>query len=246
MKPSNEATNLDLEIGDIFLTGKSGNSGLTLTEKSLRVGFIRKVYGILSIQLLLTTAVSYLCTIEKYGIRQFVVHNAWLFLPVTLVSIVLLIALQCNQKRYPVNMILLVAWTLCFSLSIGLICAIYMSKGQGEIVYEAAGITMATFLGLTIFTFKSKYNFSWMGGILFTLLWGMTLSSLMAMLFGFTLGIVYSYFGAVLFSGFILFDTHRLLKQLDYDEYIEASIQLYLDIVNLFLFILRILSKKKD
>lgn len=37
-----------------------------------------------------------------------------------------------------------------------------------------------------------------------------------------------------------MFDTWRLLKQLDYDEYIEASIQLYLDIVNLFLYILRV------
>ena len=37
-----------------------------------------------------------------------------------------------------------------------------------------------------------------------------------------------------------MFDTHRLLAQLDYDEYIEATIQLYLDIVNLFLFILRV------
>ena len=37
-----------------------------------------------------------------------------------------------------------------------------------------------------------------------------------------------------------MFDTHRLLQELDYDEYIEGSIQLYLDIINLFLYILRV------
>jgi len=235
------------KLQKVLANSGPGISGPNLSAKSLEVGFVRKVYGILSLQLLLTTAVAYICTIETYGIRQFVVENAWPWLdgPVYFISIGLLFALFCFRKSFPANMILLTAWTFALSLNIGLVSAIYMTIGQGEVLLQAAGMTLGIFVGLTVFTFKSKYDFSWMGGILFTVLWGMILASLLSMIFGFTLGVLYSYLGAVLFSFFIMFDTHRLLQELDYDEYIEASIQLYLDIINLFLHILRILSKKR-
>jgi len=42
---------------------------------------------------------------------------------------------------------------------------------------------------------------------------------------------------------YIVFDTSRLIHRFEPDEYVHAAIQLYLDILNLFLYILRILSK---
>lgn len=50
--------------------------------------------------------------------------------------------------------------------------------------------------------------------------------------------------GAILFAGFIVFDTHMILHKLSPEEYILAAINLYLDILNLFLEILKILGKK--
>ena len=44
---------------------------------------------------------------------------------------------------------------------------------------------------------------------------------------------------------YIIYDTSRLIQRFEPDEYIDAAIQLYLDILNLFLYILRILSKLK-
>ena len=51
--------------------------------------------------------------------------------------------------------------------------------------------------------------------------------------------------GAVMFSGFLVVDTQKIMKKLSTDEYIMASIDLYLDILNLFLYILRILNESK-
>lgn len=48
--------------------------------------------------------------------------------------------------------------------------------------------------------------------------------------------------GAMLFSFFIIFDTQLLMKTLSPEEYILATINIYLDIINLFLYILRILA----
>jgi FtsH-binding integral membrane protein len=57
-----------------------------------------------------------------------------------------------------------------------------------------------------------------------------------------TFEIIYSLGGAFLFCLFIIFDTQMLMKTLSAEEYILATINLYLDIVNLFLYILRILQ----
>ena len=51
--------------------------------------------------------------------------------------------------------------------------------------------------------------------------------------------------GACLFSAFIVIDTQMMLHKLSTDEYILCAINLYLDIINLFLYILKIMSKKE-
>lgn len=53
---------------------------------------------------------------------------------------------------------------------------------------------------------------------------------------------VISVAGAVIFCGFIIFDTHLIMHKLSPEEYILASVNLYLDFLNLFLYVLRILQ----
>lgn len=53
---------------------------------------------------------------------------------------------------------------------------------------------------------------------------------------------IYGCIGAIIFSGFIIYDTDNLIKRYNYDEYVAAASALYLDIINLFLTILSILQ----
>lgn len=57
-----------------------------------------------------------------------------------------------------------------------------------------------------------------------------------------TMEFVLSVGGALLFCGFILFDTHLIMHKLSPEEYVMASVSLYLDFINLFIYILRILQ----
>jgi len=52
--------------------------------------------------------------------------------------------------------------------------------------------------------------------------------------------------GALLFCFFIIYDTHLLMRRLSPEEYLLAAINLYLDVINLFLETLRILSKLNE
>jgi protein lifeguard len=53
---------------------------------------------------------------------------------------------------------------------------------------------------------------------------------------------VYGCVAALVFSGFIIYDTDNLIKRYTYDEYVSAAIELYLDIINLFMAILNMLE----
>lgn len=57
-----------------------------------------------------------------------------------------------------------------------------------------------------------------------------------------TLELVISIGGALLFCLFIVFDTQMIMLTLSPEEYILGTINIYLDIINLFLFVLRALT----
>ncbi|VVC97570.1 unnamed protein product [Leptidea sinapis] len=98
------------------------------------------------------------------------------------------------------------------------------------IVLQALGLTLAVVLALTLFTFNTKHDFSFVGyGYLFVQ------SSAFEIALSFT--------GAVFFGLFLIFDTQQMMTHLSPEEYILATINLYMDILNMFLYILRILNE---
>lgn len=121
--------------------------------------------------------------------------------------------------------------------------AIYADAGAGDLVMEAVAITASVFVILTVYTLQSKWDFSFLGAGLGMCLWVMVLWGLSALLFGVQAGYVYALAGTVLFSGFIIYDTYMICERLDPEDYIVAAVELYLDLVNLFLYILRLLGE---
>jgi len=52
---------------------------------------------------------------------------------------------------------------------------------------------------------------------------------------------IYGCLVSIIFCGYIVYDTDNLIKRHTYDEYIWAAVSLYLDIINLFLYLLTVL-----
>ncbi|XP_077090687.1 protein lifeguard 4 [Siphateles boraxobius] len=207
----------------------------------IRMDFLRKVYTILSLQIIITTAVSALFMLCN-PIKTFVHESPALVLISAIGSLILLLALAVYRHQHPVNLYLLFGFTLLESLSVATAVSFY----EYTIVLQAFVLTSAVFLGLTAYTFQSKRDFSKLGASLFAGLWILIIASFMRLFFyNDTMELVFAGAGALLFCGFIIFDTHLLMHKLSPEEHILASINLYLDIVNLFLYILRILDSMK-
>ena len=79
------------------------------------------------------------------------------------------------------------------------------------------------------------------GGYLGAALFGLIVWGIINIIFGFRLQFLYSLFGALLFCGFIVYDTYAVSQEYEIDQYVEASIALYLNLVNLFLYLLQLL-----
>jgi FtsH-binding integral membrane protein len=207
--------------------------------------FIRRVYSILAVQLLLTGGVSAFMIMHA-PTQLYVLTHAW---PVTLsivLSFVLIVALMCMKDKEPENMYLLGAFTLVEAFLVGSVTTAYCAAGQRGIVLEAVFLTGLIFIGLTMFTFQSKINFSFLGAALSMGLGALILWGFFAMIFGIKTGYVYALLGCIIFSGYILFDTWLIMDRLSPHEHVLAAIMLYLDIVNLFIYLLQLLSSSDD
>jgi len=154
-----------------------------------------------------------------------------------------LFALHFYQKRFPLNLVLLGAFTLCESI----ILAVGLLEIDGGVILQSLEITITVFVGLTVYATYTKEDYSWLRSYLFVGLWTLIFGGFLQFFFPLPgiLDVAYSWGGALLFSLFIIYDTWRLHHQLRVDEYVVACVNLYLDFLNLFLKILRILSKKK-
>jgi hypothetical protein len=211
-------------------------------DVEIRMGFVRKVYSILFVQLLLTAIIS--LALQHPSAVEFTRSHSWTLWVPMIASFVTLFGTWWKRHEHPANFILLGLFTACESILIGTVTSYYESR----IVCQALLITVGVFVGLTLFTMQSKYDFSSLGPLLFAGIMGLIFAGFVQIFFPFskTVDLVYAGFGVLLFSGYTIYDTHAIMKRLSPDEYIMGAMSLYLDFINLFLYILRVLNNSEN
>ncbi|XP_040364523.1 protein LIFEGUARD 2 [Rosa chinensis] len=208
--------------------------------------FIRKVYAILTFQILLTIPI--VATVYfNPAIAVFLIET-WLgwFLKQTIIitSLAVLVAMVFCSKHHQLNYVLLGAFTICEALMVGVSCAFT----SGTVGLEAVILTAVIFLSLTLYTFcaaRRGHDFNFLGPFLFASLLALLVFGVIQIFLplGKTSHMIYGIVGILIFCGYIVHDTDELIKHYEYDEYILAAIDLYLDLLNLFL---RFLELMKD
>jgi FtsH-binding integral membrane protein len=211
-----------------------------------RQEFLMKVYAILSAQLLCTVFICALCmysdSTRKYMLKYPLANMLGFGLTAFVVMIILLIS-PGLKTTFPANVGVLALFTILESFFIGVLCASYYEAGSGELIMAAFIITVGVFVGLTVFAMQSKIDFSFLGGFLLSALTALIFWGFVNWIFGWRAGFAYSLCGAIIFSLYVLYDTHMICNRLGYDDYIAAALDLYLDFLNLFLYILSLLKR---
>jgi modulator of FtsH protease len=114
--------------------------------------------------------------------------------------------------------------------------------GGTQLVMTALGGTGVIFLGLSGYALTTRRDFSFMGGFLFVGLLVILGASLGNLFFAIpALSLAISAVVIMLFSGFILYDTGRMVNGGE-TNYIHATVGLYISILNIFTSLLHLLG----
>nr|CAD7257691.1 unnamed protein product [Timema shepardi]CAD7570737.1 unnamed protein product [Timema californicum] len=266
------------------------------SEKSVRNGFIRKVYSILMVQLLITLSfITLLCYHEPT--KDYIYSHQevwWIAFVLMMVTIIAMACCPSVRRNSPMNFIFLLIFTLAEAFLLGATASTYNSDAveleevnphlrggrvenhlgkttpsspdrdsnldlpvlssraqHDKRVLMAVGLTAAVSLGLTLFAFQTKWDFTMMGGALLVGLIILTIFSFVVIFVpGKTIVLVFASVGAFFFCLHLVYDTQLMIGgshkySISPEEYIFASLNLYLDIINILtnlLIILRIIQ----
>mmetsp|Transcript_5720 Transcript_5720/g.12460 ORF Transcript_5720/g.12460 Transcript_5720/m.12460 type:complete len:244 (+) Transcript_5720:200-931(+) len=212
-------------------------------EAVVQRGFLKKVFGLVSAQLALTVAIAATFMFVP-PVHDFVLHTPSMLFVTFLSSLGFLFAASAYKDSFPTNLYIMAGFTASMGWSIGVVCAMYYARGLGLLVLEAVAITASVTIGLTLYTLKSKTDFSYLGAGLGAAVWALIFGGFIASLTAApAMHLAMAVGGAVVFSLYIVYDVYMISRRLSPDEYVFGAISLYLDIVNLFLNILRILGE---
>lgn len=232
-------------------------------ELPIRAHFISKVMDILSYQLL-TTLAFILLAFQWSSFHDFMINNGFILLLSFVTSIITCIwlSLMPRLENYESNQpipwyvygkrgqyVLLSIFTLTESWMITVITLSY----RYELVLRAIVITTILVLGISILSKSERLSFLvesstsiyyWLNWSLWIMI-GLGLTTIFIP-WNDRWDLLYGWFGAILFSIYLLVDLQLVLRKVYFDEEIRCSMMLYLDIINLFLSVLRILSHSDD
>lgn len=212
-------------------------SGLVRTGAE-RAQLVRRTYSLVFVSVLITV-VGATYAMSNAAIMDAVIAHPWLSMAAVFVP---LLVAQGARKQFPLNIAMVLLFSFAMGVMIGPVVALKGGGGTG-LVTQAATITVGAFGILTLYAFVSRRDFSAWGSFFVVGLWVLIATSVLNIFFGNASSSLWLAGGTVLvFSGLLVFDTWRLRNVYGPEDYVVAALQIYLDLLNMFLAILRILG----
>lgn len=228
-----------LDVEDNRSVDMSSTETLSLIDfktDPVHASLISKTYGLLSLQSLITTLV----IIPMYLHKKYVLsHQLNYFIPSVIMVFVMLFAMFFTKGSTKLVM------SLLFSVANGFMLGSAIIKYDANVLLHATFITLSTTFFISAVVHFFNMNLHHWKGVLITGLWTMILISFVFLFFpiGGLIETLQCIVGIVLFIGWLMYDTSMLRHTqyiYDQDQYIVMATGIYLDIINLFLYILRL------
>jgi len=151
------------------------------------------------------------------------------------------------SKKRPLNYVLFLVFALLTGVSITPLLLIATMTAGSAVIVKALLATVLMFGAAGAIGWTTKRSLEGMRGFLSITLIGMIIVGVIGIFvpWGSGFEMIYSGIGVILFSGYAMYDFQRI-KMYPEDRYIDAALGLYLDIFNLFIFILRLILSQRS
>mmetsp|Transcript_29224 Transcript_29224/g.83005 ORF Transcript_29224/g.83005 Transcript_29224/m.83005 type:complete len:248 (+) Transcript_29224:59-802(+) len=222
-------------------------------EAEVRRGFVRKVYGIMAAQLLLTALIA---TPIMLLTKEHAKNCEWMVMAASGVLFIVTMIVGSSPEmlmQYPRNYATLFVLTLAMSVVVGFASSVYTWQS----VLLAVGLTAGVFLGLTVYAWTTETDFSGYGEYLSAFCFAFMLFSIsvstMVSIGGsgsvHWLVVLCDFLGMVPFIFWVVYRTQKLTgnfkSKTGIDDYASAALHLYMDSAHLFIRLLRLFGQRR-
>lgn len=221
----------------------------SVTQRENRL--LRNVYGYMTAGLAVTALVSFL-TCSSPSLLRFFLGNpvAALVVFIAQIGLVIFLSSRIEQMKRSSAIIAFFGYSALMGISLSSIFIVY----TGTVIYQAFFTAALMFLGVSVWGSFTKCNLRAWSSYLVMGLWGLIIASLLNIFFGSsTMDFLISLVGVVLFLGLTAFDTRKVVEmnreygsEMTADEFtklgIISALNLYLDFLNIFMYLLRLYS----
>lgn len=213
--------------------------------------FLTKVFGWMFIGLAITGGVAALIGSNDELLTS-ITENPMILIGVVIGQLVLVIALIAAINRLPVGLAMLMFFI--YSATVGITFAFVFELYTTESIFTAFFVTAGMFGALAIFGAVTKMDLSKVGAIAFMALIGLILATIVNVFWANeTLYWVTTYAGVLIFAALTAYDMQKITQlskqglegEAENRASIIGALSLYLDFINLFLFLLRIFGRAR-
>jgi FtsH-binding integral membrane protein len=222
--------------------GVSFPAGTIVRTGAERATLVRRTYSLVFVSVLVTIAGA-MFALSQPAILNAVAEHPIISMIATFAP--LLFAMRM-RNAFPANIALVLLFTFAEGIFLSPLLYVYGQQQPG-LITQAAMLTIGAFGVLTAYAFISRRDFSAWGSFftvgLFVVIGGMLLNLFFK---NPAADLALAAITVLVFSGLLVFDTWRIRNVYGPDEYVGAAVQIYLDLLNLFLAILRILGGRRN
>ena len=233
------------------------NLGTTTREQELSMSaafpvLMRKVYVWMTLALVITGVTAYGVATSP-GLMMAIVTNKILFWGLVIAEFGLVVAISAaiNKLSLTTATLLFVLYSVINGATLSLIFAVYTMSSIASVFFITAG----TFAVMAVIGYTTKKDLTSMGKILFMALIGIIIATIVNIFLKSTgLEMIVSYLGVLIFVGLTAYDSQKIKQMLlmapDAGEGAQklallGALSLYLDFVNLFIYLLRIFGRRE-
>lgn len=232
------------------------NNNLTLEQQitQIQATFISKVYGWMTCALVITGVVA-MWSASTPAVLDFIfpasgsMMTFYMLIAAELIAVVYLTARIHKMSAETAGTVFLL-YSVLNGLTLSVVFLIYTSSSIASTFLVAA----ATFGVMSAYGYTTKKDLTSIGNLLFMALIGLVIASVVnffmqsALLYW-----IITYAGVLIFVGLVAYDTQKIKRMAAADDGVEVyqkkaifgALTLYLDFVNLFLYLLRLLGDRK-
>lgn len=233
------------------------NFGTTTREQELSMSaafpiLMRKVYVWMTLALVITGVTAY-GVASSPGLMMAIATNKLLFWGLIIAEFGLVVAISAaiNKLSLTTATLLFVLYSVINGATLSFIFAIYTMSSIASVFFITAG----TFAVMAVIGYTTKKDLTSMGKILFMALIGIIIATVVNIFLKSTgLQMIVSYLGVLIFVGLTAYDSQKIKQMLlmapDAGEGAQkiallGALSLYLDFVNLFIYLLRIFGRRE-